>query len=192
MTELANGATIAPGVTVTSSEAPIQVVKVGPDVNGDADGFVPLDTPLGDDEPFGEFFLTGDFVDDTDLMLSFATDVVGLSFDIADIDGGGPNNLGNVEMFKFVAYLDGSDVETIEVDALDAIAGDAVITQIAFGEDVRLDKLSITGITTRGTRNIGWGIDNISATEVPLPAAGWLLIGAFGGLAAMKPRNKAA
>ena len=63
VTVLANGATIAPGVTVTSSEAPIQVVKVGPDVNGDADGFVPLDTPLGDDEPFGEFFLTGDLCD---------------------------------------------------------------------------------------------------------------------------------
>lgn len=190
VTELSFGEAIVgfPGVTVSSTDTPIQVVKTG----NPRDGFVPDDMP--ENESFGNFFLTGDFIEDTNLTLMFATDIVGLSFDIADIDGGGPNNLQNVEMFTFIASLNDVPVETIMVDALDDNAGNAVITKIAFGDDIRLDKLSITGITTKeegNKRNIGWGIDNIHATEVPLPAAGWLLIGAFGGLAAMKRRRKA-
>ena len=43
-----------------------------------------------------------------------------------------------------------------------------------------------------GGEGIEFYIDGVTATTVPLPAAGWLLIGGLGGLAAMKRRKKAA
>ena len=168
------------GVMATSSEN-MQLVKTG----RPRDAFVPDDMP--EDTSFGDYFLTGDFQGNTDLKLSFGTDVRGLSFDIADIDGGGQYN---TEMFDFIAFLDGEEVAKIEFNSGDNDTGDAVITEVVFGDDVRLDALHITGVTKGGTRNIGWGLDNLHATAVPLPAAGWLLIGAFGGLAAMKRRRK--
>jgi hypothetical protein len=41
---------------------------------------------------------------------------------------------------------------------------------------------------TTNTKNDGWGIDNISAVPVPLPAAGWMLLS---GLAAMAGLRRA-
>lgn len=185
VTILADGAEIAPGVTVSSTEEPIQVVKVGEP----RDGFIPDDMPA--DNSFGNFFLTGDFDNDTDLTLSFATAVKGLTFDIADIDGSGETVTSSTEFFSFIASLNGSVVQEIFVDATQ-VSGDAQVVEIAFGADTQIDALEIVGVTKGGTRNIGWGIDNIHASPVPLPAAGWLLIGAFGGLAAMKRRKTAA
>ncbi|WP_227257985.1 VPLPA-CTERM sorting domain-containing protein [Kangsaoukella pontilimi] len=184
VTVLSNGDEIAPGVTVTSTET-IQVVKTG----SPTDAFVPNDMPAVGD--FGDYFLTGDFNKDTDLSLHFATDVTGLSFDIADIDGSGETVSNSTEFFEFTAYLNGIQVDQILVDATE-VNGDAQVVTIAFADDLVLDMLGIVGYTKGGTRNIGWGIDNIHASPVPLPAAGLLLLGGLGGLAAMKRRRKAA
>jgi hypothetical protein len=48
---------------------------------------------------------------------------------------------------------------------------------------------------TTNTRNDGWGIDNISAVPVPLPAAGWMLLSglaAMAGLRRMRGKKAAA
>ncbi len=45
--------------------------------------------------------------------------------------------------------------------------------------------------TVRGTEGANSYISGLGVTPVPLPAAGWLLLGGLGGLAAMKRRKKA-
>jgi len=171
------------GITFTSTED-MQLVGTG----NPTSGFVPGDNPV----PAGAFddvFLTGDFNNDTDMSLSFAKELRSISFDIADIDGGNDSQLGesNEEQFTFDFLLGGSSVGSQVVTSND-VAGDAIVTNITYSG--AFDSVNITGVTPGGTRNIGWGIDNISATPVPLPAGMVLMVSAFGGLGALRLRRR--
>jgi hypothetical protein len=58
------------------------------------------------------------------------------------------------------------------------------LTMALFGDD-------FTNASTQLSTG-GFDVDSISVTAVPLPAAGFLLVGALGGLAALRRRRKAA
>lgn len=180
-------------VTFTSTED-MQLVGVGNTPN--VSGFVPNDDPgtiSGTTTPadFGDVFLTGDFIDNTDMTLTFGTVLSSIQFQIVDIDGSGANN---TESFTFTA-LDSLNGIVDSVTITGAGAPDAQVDVITFfGADIK--SLTIVGTTVGGTRNIGWGIDNIITevdpfvSEVPLPAAGLLLLGALGGMSAMRSRKR--
>ncbi len=178
-------------ITFTSSES-MQLVQTG----GKANGFVPNDTPEGTgggNLPFGEIFLTGDFDDNTDMTLSFATALSGLTFDIADIDGSGTNN----ERFTFEAFSGGSAVAGSFQEFFGEGRTDASVVTINFGGIGTFDEIRIFGTTPGGTRNIGWGIDNINTVEnnpapnpVPLPAGAILMLTALGGFGVMRSRKR--
>lgn len=177
------GTTYTNGSITFSSTEKMQLVGTG---GSPTSGFVPSDSPAGTTPtvlPFGNVFLTGDFDDDTNMTMSFATNLTGISFDIADIDGSG----GDLETFVFTAMLGGSVVDTVTKTGPGAVDGEVV--EISFA-DMLFDSVSIVGTTPNGTRNIGWGIDNIETTPVPLPAAGLMLVTALGGMAAMRRRKK--
>lgn len=178
------------GINFTSTEI-MQLVQVGSPTSG----FVPDDMPVGN--TFGNVFLTGDFNDNTDMMLTFGGNLSSIFFDIADIDGGTSDSIigqSNDESFTFQFLLNNAVVSSQTVTTND-VSGDGTVTPISF---VGLfDKVSITGTTPGGTRNIGWGIDNIEYTfssdavpEVPLPAALPLLAGGLGLFGLMGWRRK--
>ncbi|WP_227267927.1 VPLPA-CTERM sorting domain-containing protein [Roseobacter weihaiensis] len=172
------------GITFTSTED-MQLVKTG----GPSNGFVPNDSPNNANPfpvDFGDIFLTGDFNGNTDMTLSFGTDLAALSFDIVDIDG--PNNTSNHETFVFSYFYMGAFVDSITVSSDDTTLDAEVVTVSYSG---LFDEVQIVGTTPGGTRNIGWGIDNINVTAVPLPAAGFMLLSALGGMGLMRRRKRA-
>ncbi len=169
----------------------MQLVEVG---GTSTDGFVPFDTPVPD--TFGEIFLTGDFNKNTDMTLTFGGALNSILFDIADIDGGDDDNIigqSSDESFLVEYLLGAALVSSITVTSND-VTGDGTVTPFSF---VGLfDKVSITGTTPGGIRNIGWGIDNITTTSatstptVPLPAAFPLFAGGLGLLGLLGWRRK--
>lgn len=168
------------GVTFTRGEDQ-NVVKTG----APEDGFVPSDTIT--DGLFGTFFLTDDFVSNTNVDLSLTFDapaVTDLKFYIGDIDGSGDQE----ETFTATANLLGGGVSSLSFSASAAEAGDSIATLFDFG-NAYIVSVDIAGSTPGNFRNIGWGIDNISATPVPLPAAAWMLLASIGGLAAVARRK---
>ena len=189
----AGGDTYASGGITFSSSEDFQLVGVG---GGglNQDGFVPNDTPTP--QTFGTAFITGDFNDNADLTMEFDSVVKDLMFEIADIDGGNDNTApgvgfddpaapNNREFFDFIAKLDGSIVSTISIDSSDLTGPDGEVVSVGFG-GVLLDEVMIVAQTQGGTRNIGWGLDNISATAVPLPAGAVLMLTGLVGLGAVR------
>ena len=193
------GSTYVNGDITFSSTETMQLVGVG----GSTSGFVPNDSPAdyegGTPANFGEVFLTGDFVDNTDMTMSFASALTEISFDVADIDGGrqdGPNRDGNQELFIFEFLMNGvlQGSQTVSGDG----APDAQVVNIAFSG--LFDQVTITGTTIRGVRDIGWGLDNIVTTTqanptaapvpVPLPATALLMLSGLGGIGALRAARK--
>jgi len=166
----------------------IQLVGVGQTGSGNAgDAFWPIDSP--NPNTFGTTFISGDFAGgNTGInMASTGLDFTSITFDIVDIDGSG----GDLEKFVVSYYLDGAMVGAADVvDANDAAAGDAKVT--TFTRTGLFDTVKIAATTPNGTRNIGFGLDNISATVVPLPAGAVLMLTAMGGLGVMRVRRRKA
>lgn len=180
------------GITFTSTEF-MQLVGVGPGTNG----FVPNDTPgssASGPASFGEVFLTGDFGGNTDMNLTFGGSLSQIAFDIVDIDGGDDNIVGDLqeEQFTFEFFQGGASQGSQLVTSRDLTGAleEAGVVRISFAG--LFDEVQITGVTPGGTRGIGWGIDNIETTPVPIPAAGLMLITAIGGFGLMRRRNKRA
>lgn len=190
------------GITLSfSNVSPIydnqlKIVRVG----SPTDGFVPSDTPIPEGI-FGDFFMTTEFHDNTHFSLSFdrASDV---SFQIADIDGDSHDGSGKLasqlEMFQITSYLFGGGTEIVivsgdgtllgDTSATDGVVGDAEVTSFAFMNTTRVD---ILGTTTGGSRNIGYGLDNIEfAAAVPLPAGLPLLLAGLGALGLVGRRRR--
>ena len=164
----------------------VRIIRVGGD---SLDGFVPLDTPDPADA-FGQFFMATDFDDNAHFSLTFDTSST-VSFDIADIDGG--NKTGNLEYFTLTAFLTGGGTDAVTVDGFgnvtgnasftDGVAGDAAVTHFMFSG---VDKIEVLGTTTGGTRNVGFGLDNITFASVPEPSTLLLLAGGLFGLGAAR------
>jgi hypothetical protein len=179
------------GITFTSTEF-MQLVQTGGQVNG----FVPNDNINAASSAvtsFGNIFLTGDFLSNTNMTLSFATALSAISFEIADIDGAGGNSN---ERFQFEALSAGSVLATTIIQASGGTP-DAQVDTISFGGIGTFDQIRIVGTTVSGARDIGWGIDNIVTTQapgapspVPLPAGAVLMLTALGGLGALRARKR--
>lgn len=176
------------GITFDSLDGnDLFLVQTGTPTNA----FVPNDDP-SPGGAFGEVFLTGDFIANSAMGLTFDKDLNSISFDIADIDGSGEQ----AEIFTFEFLFNGSSLSTITKQAgVDADTGDGVITPISFGGQ-RFDQVLITNRTVgeadgSNRPNIGWGIDNINASPVPVPAGVVLLVSGLGGLAFMRRRKSA-
>lgn len=175
------------GITFDSlDDNDLFLVQTGTPTNA----FVPNDDP-SPGGAFGEVFLTGDFIANSAMGLTFDKDLNSISFDIADIDGSDDQ----AEIFTFEFLFNGSSLSTTVVTAGDPNTGDGVITPISFGGQ-RFDEVLITNRTvgdpTGANRpNIGWGIDNINASPVPVPAGVVLLVSGLGGLAFMRRRKSA-
>ena len=181
---LGTSALIHPIVTATSAGPDLRVVRVG----SPTDAFVPNDevTPAG---AFGTAFLSTDLWSPViDVTLSFSKIVKDLSFYIADIDGRGPAS--NNEEFTATAYKGGAAVGSIYVDA-PMVGGDGVAWLFDMSGFGYVDEVVISGVTDGGQRLIGWGLDNIQATPIPVPAAGLMMLAGLGGLAAARRRKTA-
>lgn len=169
------------GVTFTRGETQ-NVVKTG----APQDGFVPNDNIQGG--MFGDFFLTDDFRNNTSVSLKLTFDapaVTNLKFYIGDIDGSNQQR----ETFTATANLLGGGTVDLSFSSGDAGTGNSIATLFDFGT-ATIVSVDILGITPGQQRNIGWGIDNISATAVPLPAGMVLTLTAIGGLGAMRARRR--
>ena len=180
------GTSYSNGIIDFSSSEDMQLVGVGAPTSG----FVPDDMPVGGD--FGEVFLTGDFLGDTNMTLTFGGYLIeSIAFDIADIDGDEKDDrTGNDETFVFEFFKGALSLGTQTIASTD-VAGDGTVVNVSFAG--LFDKVTIVGTTPNGNRNIGWGIDNIEVVSaVPVPAAGLMLLAGLGGLGVMRRRKKAA
>lgn len=173
------------GLNFSSTEN-MQLVQTGAPTSG----FVPDDMPVPAGA-FGDIFLTGDFNDNTDMTITNGSAFSDISFDIADIDGGNDNQSGesNEENFVFSFLLNNVVVDTIVINSND-VSGNGQVSNVSYAGF--FDEISIVGTTPGGSRNIGWGIDNIRATEVPVPAALPLMLAGLGGLGFMARRKRKA
>jgi hypothetical protein len=100
------------------------------------------------------------------------------------------NDSGNV---RFEVNAGGVDI----TDTTKAITGDTDngmlnLVTMQFSEAVSGDVLIKLTNASGNTGGDGFGIDTITVSSVPLPAAGWLMIAGLGGLAAMRRRKRAA
>jgi len=111
--------------------------------------------------------------------------VTGLAFDVADIDG--------PERFT-ISALDAGGGLLQRLDLTKADGGDAAVTRIDFASLLGpVARVEIEGFTANGARNIGYGVDNGSFTEVapvPVPAALPLAAAGFGLLGSMGWRRR--
>jgi hypothetical protein len=101
--------------------------------------------------------------------------------------GSEPNNWGfggDLSEFDIVAYVfkqgNALSIYGYDTDPLPTMGTYSLAS--LFGSD-GLSHLSVYGVRCGDD-------DNCGSTPIPLPAAGWLLLGGLGGLAAMRRRNK--
>ena len=140
-------------------------------------------TSFGDDLYFGgaygdlgSFCAINSFSCDADLEIAFNGVVSNLIFDVGGYDGG---DYVDVNIFGVGNALLGSIAITSDVIGLD-LSSFGLITRLFFDD-------SSTGA---GVGYANFSFDQVAA-PVPLPAAGFLLIGALGGLAALRRRKAA-
>ena len=124
----------------------------------------------------GSFCAISGFGCEADLEIAFNGVVSNLIFDVGGYDGG---DYVDVNIFGVGNALLGSIAITSDVIGLD-LSSFGSITRLFFDD-------SSTGA---GVGYANFSFDQVAA-PVPLPAAGFLLIGALGGLAALRRRKAA-
>lgn len=171
------------GVQFASSDQ-LKLVLVG----APAGGFWPDDLPDPADA-FGDYFMGTSFDDGiTDLIITYATPVSGLSFKMADIDGD--------EVFNFSVYdVMGKVLAQKTIRAGYPGTGNRKVTRIGFSDlGADIAKVEMTGERSRG--NLGIAFDEFSVDEdlspVPVPAAAPLFGAALAGGAFRQFRKKKA
>jgi len=85
----------------------------------------------------------------------------------------------------------GDLLSTIELDQ-NATNGGCASSVLCFWDTVSLDFAGVARSVTFGDATAVAGFDNVSVNAVPLPAAGWLLMSALGGVGAWSRRKRAA
>lgn len=179
---LGNEFAAAFGVSFSSSDDELRIVRVG----SPTDGFVPNDTPNPADA-FGSYFLGTSFDDRfTDLTITYATPVDGLSFEMGDIDG---REIFTIEIFDAADNL----IQTRTIEAGDPNTGDRAVTPVGIsGLGVQIAKVVLTGERRNGG-NLGIAFDNFSVSRdatIPLPGALPLFGAAAAGFAAVRRRRR--
>jgi len=169
------------GVRFASSDD-LRLVLVG----GRATGFAPNDTPNPADA-FGQYFLGSSFDDRvTDLIVTYAKPVPGLSFKMADIDG---DETFVIRVFDVMNRV----LDERTINAGDPGTGNRAVTAVGFsglGEDIA--RMELTGSRSRG--KLGIAFDEFSVDEdlspVPVPAAAPLFAAALAAGAGLSARRK--
>ncbi|SMX22594.1 VPLPA-CTERM sorting domain-containing protein [Boseongicola aestuarii] len=113
--------------------------------------------------------------------LSFAK---GTAVTLTDIDFSSPGDIWSVGLFSFVA-TSFSDILANGFGGKDFEA-QGVLSAAGFDNTEGTFRFS-----SQSGRTLASFSSSSFTTPIPLPAAGWLLIGGLGGLAAMKRRKKA-
>lgn len=179
------------GITLTTTnDSEMRIIGVG----GPGDAFSHATDHTKDDtpypfweNPFGDWFLSGDGVGNDDLKMTFDTPMKGVRFDIADIDGMRRDPFD--ETFEVNYLLGGTIVDTQIVKGSTAAIWEGRITQFSYLGMV--DEVTILGTTAAetaspGSWDMGWGLDNIEAGIVPLPGSAVLLLGGVGAFVALR------
>lgn len=170
------------GYTLVQSNADMSAV-LG-ETSYTSTGFLPSEINLVTSSSGNNYYCAGcngSFtLDFTSTSVGTSDGVYGVSFDFF--------NQRNPFYTAFVTYGDGS-TENIQLDEVDfpafgffGFTSDVMISSIAFG-------LADGGTTGSGS----FGLDNLTIANmapVPVPAAGLLLLGALGGLGALRRRAK--
>ncbi|NRA28734.1 MAG: hypothetical protein HRU11_00615 [Parvularculaceae bacterium] len=160
------------GVQFASSDQ-LKLVLVGPP----AAGFWPNDLPDPADA-FGDYFMGTSFDDGiTDLIITYATPVSGLSFKMADIDG---DEVFDVSVYDVMGEL----LAHKTIKAGDPGTGNRKVTHVGFSDlGADIAKVEMSGERSRG--NLGIAFDEFSVDEdlspVPVPAAAPLFGAAIAG-----------
>jgi hypothetical protein len=107
-----------------------------------------------------------------------------LSFLLTDIDDVGPKN--------FELSVGGKQIKNQTVTGLDGKNGNLVLVTMMFSEAIDLsDSSNALRLRMSIEPGDGFGIDDVTVSAVPLPAAGLLLLGGLGGLGLMGRRRAA-
>ena len=108
----------------------------------------------------------------------------GLSFFLTDIDDVGPKT--------FELFVGSSQIANKTVTGLDGKSGNLVLVTMMFSEAINLaDSMNALRLRMSIDPGDGFGIDDVTVSAVPLPAAGLLLLGGLGGLGLMGRRKAA-
>lgn len=136
----------------------------------------------------GAAFFNGAFLADENIGIgtpklitaTFSLLVDNVSFWAADVDG---NDVLNAQAFDSSGGL----LESITVNAGDTDTGDGEAFQVSFSS-AGIKQIEI--ITTQGGEAVGWGLDSVSFTPVPVPGAVWLLGSGLAGLAGIRTTKR--
>ena len=160
-------------------------------------GFFPEDTP----DPataFGQFFLTTQLAETSDLTVSYLNPVTGFNFDLGDVDGRQDDPSGGTQVETFtIEVRDTSNavLDTIVVTGDTPGAGDQSVYNVSYSSgSANIGSIFIEA-TVPSTRKIGIAFDNFdpdSPTPVPLPHTLPLLMAGFGAFAFVRRRKRAA
>ena len=110
------------------------------------------------------------------------SDILKIAFFLTDVD--------DVGSFGFRFEVSEDEIDTVNMMGKPQNnRDDAELQLVTLLFDKPVSLLSIE--MTAGT-NDGFGMDGVQVASVPLPAAGWLMLAGFGGLAALRRRKQAA
>jgi len=111
--------------------------------------------------------------------LSFTNDIKAIGFFLTDVN--------DVSASMTVEFADGLGTETLDLESPNGSAGNGEISYVTALFDNSVSSI----IFNVNKPNDGWGIDDISVSAVPLPAAAWMLLAGVAGLGYAGRRKKA-